>query len=362
MAIQRISVTSFLQNSSYRDRYIAAVKKLKHDDIYQIFVDWHAAIGADAHNNVTFLGWHRIFIRLFEIELQKADLALQTAANPDFDADNVISLPWWDYLTMNSAHPNHASGRMWNSNFMGGSGNPVRDGPFRDGEWSVERRDPIDLSMPVTDHDPVETGKLVRILARSGTRLPSSDEISHVINRLDQFDNRYFSDFGEGVSETSTSSSFRAVLEGFSFTNAVKRKRESSMHNGVHGWVSGTMVDIQFSPGDPVFWLHHCNIDRIWALWQIRHPNLADQYPTETQIETAKSTPGASGQINPRARKLDEPLLPWETPGKEWKKDDGTLLLTTRAYTTRDVLQWENMGAALGSYEIAGVNARAISF
>ena len=31
------------------------------------------------------------------------------------------------------------------------------------------------------------------------------------------------------------------------------------------------MVDMT-SPNDPVFWLHHCNIDRLWAEWRVQHP------------------------------------------------------------------------------------------
>jgi tyrosinase len=27
------------------------------------------------------------------------------------------------------------------------------------------------------------------------------------------------------------------------------------------------------SPNDPVFFLHHCNVDRIWYAWQLRNPN-----------------------------------------------------------------------------------------
>ncbi len=27
------------------------------------------------------------------------------------------------------------------------------------------------------------------------------------------------------------------------------------------------------SPNDPVFFLHHCNIDRLWARWQATHPD-----------------------------------------------------------------------------------------
>ena len=37
-------------------------------------------------------------------------------------------------------------------------------------------------------------------------------------------------------------------------------------HNRPHVWVGGTMVTYS-SPADPIFWLHHANIDRIWSLW-----------------------------------------------------------------------------------------------
>jgi hypothetical protein len=33
---------------------------------------------------------------------------------------------------------------------------------------------------------------------------------------------------------------------------------------------------IAYSPNDPVFWLLHANIDRLWAQWQAANPN--DQY------------------------------------------------------------------------------------
>jgi tyrosinase len=56
-----------------------------------------------------------------------------------------------------------------------------------------------------------------------------------------------------------------------------------SLHNAVHGWVSGLLSvtsDGRFvfgtmgqstSPNDPVFFLHHSNIDRIWTEWQRLH-------------------------------------------------------------------------------------------
>jgi tyrosinase len=62
----------------------------------------------------------------------------------------------------------------------------------------------------------------------------------------------------------------------------------SGLHNEVHLWVAGereftteegmdpvgsvygTMAH-DSSPNDPVFFLHHANVDRLWVQWQDRH-------------------------------------------------------------------------------------------
>jgi len=41
---------------------------------------------------------------------------------------------------------------------------------------------------------------------------------------------------------------------------------ESSPHNQVHTGIGGLMGEF-LSPFDPIFWLHHANIDRLWADW-----------------------------------------------------------------------------------------------
>lgn len=51
------------------------------------------------------------------------------------------------------------------------------------------------------------------------------------------------------------------------------------LHNGVHAWVGGTMTDIMTSPADPLFWMHHVNVDRIYALWQKNHTDSPDTIP-----------------------------------------------------------------------------------
>jgi tyrosinase len=45
-----------------------------------------------------------------------------------------------------------------------------------------------------------------------------------------------------------------------------------SIHDGVHVWVGGTMGEVACAAYDPLFWAHHCMIDRLWYLWQLRHP------------------------------------------------------------------------------------------
>jgi len=42
---------------------------------------------------------------------------------------------------------------------------------------------------------------------------------------------------------------------------------EYDLHNGPHGWVGGIMGGGS-SPGDPVFFLHHNMVDKIWQNWQ----------------------------------------------------------------------------------------------
>jgi tyrosinase len=40
------------------------------------------------------------------------------------------------------------------------------------------------------------------------------------------------------------------------------------MHNQVHVWIGGDMGPAT-SPNDPVFYLNHCNVDRIWEAWLV---------------------------------------------------------------------------------------------
>jgi hypothetical protein len=58
--------------------------------------------------------------------------------------------------------------------------------------------------------------------------------------------------------------------------------------------VGGEMM-FSTSPNDPVFFLHHCNIDRLWAEWQARH-------------STEGYVPVSGG---PLGHNLEDPMKPW---------------------------------------------------
>jgi tyrosinase len=42
---------------------------------------------------------------------------------------------------------------------------------------------------------------------------------------------------------------------------------QGTPHNVVHGAIGGNMGGFNTAGQDPIFWLHHCNIDRLWEKW-----------------------------------------------------------------------------------------------
>jgi len=92
-----------------------------------------------------------------------------------------------------------------------------------------------------------------------------------------------------------TTGSFRNALEGWTDPAG-----DPLVHNRVHMWVGGSMSP-GTSPNDPIFFLHHCNVDRLWALWQFRHPG--QNYPI-----TVPNTGGVPGN---RPHGLNDAMPPW---------------------------------------------------
>jgi len=56
-------------------------------------------------------------------------------------------------------------------------------------------------------------------------------------------------------------------------------KQHDQVHIAVGG--KGGTMDTASSPADPLFWLHHSNIDRIWWQWQTQHLGADPPSPNE---------------------------------------------------------------------------------
>ena len=108
-----------------------------------------------------------------------------------------------------------------------------------------------------------------------------------------------------------------------------------NMHNAIHALVGqgGHMSIIPYSSFDPIFWLHHANVDRLIAIWQAIHPTSfttaeVNQYGTYTDA------PGAPEDVN-------TPLTPFHSDSSGTFYTSATARNTrTFGYTYPEITDW----------------------
>ncbi|MEX6506697.1 tyrosinase family protein [Jiella sp. M17.18] len=186
------------------------------------------------HGSWYFLPWHRGYLIAFEANVR--------AAIADLGGPAAWALPYWNYFgTGQSALPPAFASPDWPD---GQGDNPLfvsqRYGPNNDGNVFV----PID-----------------------GVNLDALGDPEF-----------------EGTA-SGGSTGFGGVDTGFSHGGNVFGGLESQPHNNVHVLVGGAdpqapgllglMTDPDTAGLDPIFWLHHANIDRLWASWR-RDPQHVD--------------------------------------------------------------------------------------
>jgi tyrosinase len=199
---------------SEKQRFVSALKTIIKNGQYAELVSIHTDAATyrihtewmDVETNKRFLPWHRVFLHEFESRL-----------NSTPEGKN-IRIPYWDW-TVDREIPD------WLKDFEP----MVEDVPvFPDPDIPPPPHVP-----EITDiHVEREPGAAIGPDGKP-VELPTSDEINQVYS---------FKTFRQ----------FTANLEAY--------------HGRPHLWVGGTMVTYS-SPADPLFWLHHANIDRIWSLW-----------------------------------------------------------------------------------------------
>lgn len=218
-------------------RFVAAVLQLKANGTYDRYVAEHRDLFfTGIHGSAIFLPWHREFLLRFELDLQSIDPS--------------VTLPYWDWTV-----DRLPTSSLWRVDFMGGDGDNndrVTTGPFAfsTGQWNITVTDPI-----------LDPGPALRRALGSAGSLPRASQVNASLARTSY-------------------TPFNSDLEVF-------------VHNGVHNWVGGSM-SAGSAPNDPVFFLHHCNVDRLWAVWQTQHPGVP---------HFVGGGPGFG---------LNDPMQPWE--------------------------------------------------
>ncbi|HTK42018.1 MAG TPA: tyrosinase family protein [Gemmatimonadales bacterium] len=204
----------------------------RYDDYPEVHMNAMMADAGWAHRRPAFFPWHRVMLLAFEDDLVSIDPS--------------VTIPYWDWAD--------AASNPLKPGFLGGDGDPadsdkVKNGPFaHDGPnaWTLVVKD-----------NPADPDFLQRSFGTDPTAmsLPTWSDVFTALN-IDHYDSYPWVNWSSGVR-----------------TNV-----ESNLHNLVHRYIAGTMGGMT-SPNDPVFWLHHCNIDRLWAVWQRIHPGASPYQP-----------------------------------------------------------------------------------
>lgn len=83
------------------------------------------------------------------------------------------------------------------------------------------------------------------------------------------------------------------TIQNFSGTFSLFQSTlEVGVHNGTHRAVGGNMATAS-SPADPIFWLHHAFIDKLWADWQAS-PNGRNPPSPTRKLQPPEIVPGVT--------------------------------------------------------------------
>ncbi|KAH6640594.1 hypothetical protein F5144DRAFT_482480 [Chaetomium tenue] len=123
-------------------------------------------------------------------------------------------------------------------------------------------------------------------------------------------------------------------------------------HNLVHALsvCNGTFSDINWAAFDPLFMLHHCNVDRLVAMWQVIH------YEEDMFTNKATST-GQYGTIESSIVTADSALKPFFDENMNFLTSKSVRNITTFGYTYPEMPNWKMSPEARASYGRAQINS-----
>ncbi len=237
-------VNAFLTLNS-QDSVIHPGMQSRYDDFVETHLNamWDSVGGmmrplSWGHSDSVFLPWHRELLYQFEQLLQSIDAT--------------VTIPYWDWTRDQSAAD---VGFPFKHTFIGIDGDDADNDRVKREAGAPSPYpyafDPQTWSLSTGVIDPGDTldffqrqfGEFnIAGTANDAPNLPEND-----------------------VVVTGTGTTFRAAIGSADYLTL--RARCEDLHNLVHRWTGGNMLRMT-SPNDPVFFMHHANIDRMWSIWQ----------------------------------------------------------------------------------------------
>ncbi|RDW70869.1 tyrosinase family protein [Aspergillus mulundensis] len=237
-------------------------------DRYDDFVATHINLSMTIHRSASFLAWHRHYLFLFETALK--DECGYNGTIPYWDwtqNSNLYSNPIFDTsqppekglsLSGDGAYNASAQVTLIDQGVVfpaGRGGGCILDGPLKD--WTVHMGPTSVIPALMNPYEPIPPEFFAynpRCLERNIR--PSVVQWFNNASVIDR------------LLSVPSIEEFQDMLDraGRPPTWMIG----AGIHPGGHTGLGGEMADFFTSPQDPVFYLHHGMVDRVWDLWQCR--------------------------------------------------------------------------------------------
>jgi hypothetical protein len=223
--------------------------------LYDLFAEIHGTSNVGWHSTILFPFAHKGLLWLYESALIWIALKVGPTMNPPITVEQActFALPYWEWEKCAGAsslgvnHPIYKSD-IWDGDKTHGLGTPytdsannyyVTDGLFSNyDKWVLRYPTCVVPTSPDSCNTAVCTkdAKLKRYF--TSTSAPSTDPTTIMSTLYSK----------------STSDTFISWICG-------------PAHNSMHGFVGFSMGRTLLAGDDPLFWLHHCNVDRLFHMW-----------------------------------------------------------------------------------------------
>lgn len=295
--------------------------------------------GADGyctHDSVLFPAWHRAYLALFEQQLVAVATSIanswptsgaSTTRAQMQGAAALLRLPYWDWAEIPANGGPDFPAAITNPQVTvnGPKGKQTINNPL----FRHDFTDPSQLvyspfiNWQVTLRYPTSTAANAKsqnnnaISAFNNIRQSLQDQVYQLFTNCADY--LHFSNDDAGSSSSQCSNSLEGIHNTIHTTSG--GSPTSSVNSGGH------MYYLSTAAFDPVFWLHHANTDRLFALWQTLHPQ---QYGA-SQVAPHNTWTIAQGSTQNK----NSPLAPFakDSSGNFWTTADVQKWDTTFHYT-----------------------------